>query len=65
MKNDRKNGEKDEKEIERLIKKLPIPQILIKDMVLENPSESLVIIGNGFEFLTDGDSFPIGIFRKL
>ena len=46
-----KKWEKDEKEIERLIKKLPIPQILIKDMVLENPSESLVIIGNGFDLM--------------
>lgn len=46
-----KKWEKDEKEIERLIKKLLIPQIRIKDMVLENPSESLVIIGNGFDLI--------------
>ena len=46
-----KKWEKDEKEIERIIKKLSIPQILIKDMVLENPSESLVIIGNGFDLM--------------
>lgn len=46
-----KKWEKEEKEIERLIKKLSIPQISIKNMVFENPSESLVIIGNGFDLM--------------
>lgn len=46
-----KKWEKEEKAIERLTKKLPIPQISIKDMALENPSESLVIIGNGFDLM--------------
>lgn len=59
-----KKWEKDEKEIERIIKKLSIPQILIKDMVLENPSESLVIIGNGFD-LMHGVESSYWDFQKL
>ena len=46
-----KKWAKEEKEIEQLIKKLSISQISIKNMVFENPSESLVIIGNGFDLM--------------
>lgn len=46
-----KKWEKDEKEMERLVKKFSFPQISIKDMQLENPSKSLVIIGNGFDLM--------------
>ena len=51
-----KKWEKEEKAIERLTKKLLIPQISIKDMALENPSESLVIIGNGFDLMRGVES---------
>lgn len=46
-----KKWEKDEKEIEQIVKKIPFPQILANEMPFENPSNSLVIIGNGFDLM--------------
>lgn len=46
-----KRWEKDEKEIEQILSVLAFPQISINEIALANPSESLVIIGNGFDLM--------------
>ena len=46
-----KRWEKDEMEINEILKEFPFPQITLNEIVLENPSRSLVIIGNGFDLM--------------
>lgn len=43
--------EKEENEITEILSKLPFPQISVNEIVLKNPSRSLVIIGNGFDLM--------------
>lgn len=46
-----KQWKKDEKEIEQILSVLAFPQISINEIALADPSESLVIIGNGFDLM--------------
>lgn len=46
-----KKWEADEKELEQIIKRSPFPRISINEMAFENPSNALVIIGNGFDLM--------------
>ena len=45
----RKKWEVDEKELEQIIKSIPFQHVSVNEMKFENPSSTLVVIGNGFD----------------
>lgn len=47
----KKKWEADEKELEAILKKIRFHQIKIDDIVFNNPSSTLVVIGNGFDIM--------------